>query len=60
MIFIAVKKEGHRESTKEVSFFETKLKARAKGQRLVFYAKFSARLNVPRSFWIFSCNSVMA
>jgi hypothetical protein len=28
--------------------------------QLLSYAKFSARLNVPRSFWIFSCSSVMA
>ena len=30
-------------------------------QRLAaFYARFSARLNDPRSFWIFSCSRVMA
>jgi hypothetical protein len=43
-----------------VSVFNAQLKAKGQELRAVFYAKFSARLNVPRSFWIFSCNSVMA
>ena len=37
----------------EVTWFKASLLA-------MVYAKFSARLNDPRSFWIFSCSSVMA
>jgi hypothetical protein len=42
-------------SNKGVSPTNEELKANG-----CFYAKFSARLNDPRSFWIFSCSSVMA